>query len=663
MKRCNNCFEIIEDSFAFCPNCGYKEGNPPKDAYFLYPGVVLQGRYIIGEAIGFGGFGITYKAFDSVLGSVIAIKEFYPSGIVSRNPGENEVIIYAKKREQEFVFFRERFIEEARNLAKFNSENNIVNVYEFFEANNTAYIAMEYLEGEGLNKYLHSHNDIVDVEYAVKIGQAIAEALSKLHAVGIIHRDISPDNIYLCNDGNIKLIDFGAARFSRDENKQLTVILKPGFAPPEQYEQVNKQGPWTDIYALGATLYYIMTGQAPEESTNRKINDNLPDANTVNPNIPEQISRVIMKAMAIDINLRFQNTEEFLSALSGKTAVATVAEEKKRKTNKLRLGISLAALIVVGGISGAVYGLFSAVETNTLPDCSITVWYCKDNYKADDFIDESYMNSYQEMMNSAEDKAYATIVSDFQKMYDNVEVNLVGYEKSEYIKKLKSGKDLPNVYEYVDIKQDIGLLPLNKVYDSDEFRNCSVLSKAEEQYGNRNYLPLGFTIPVVFVANDVERDDKKPINASEALHGHEKFVTDERDFEKIYSGGKKQYSSSAFKQFSNKTAKLYGTDSSNYVKIRESMPARYKIAQCDSIEVTYSYTNVWAAIDSNKKENRAAERFLQLMLSDNAQGAMYLESVNESFPVNTSVLSQFVEVNDDFNGFFDYESMDKYKFD
>ena len=655
MKRCNNCFKISEDDFLFCPNCGYKEGNPPKEAYYLYPGTLLEKRYIIGEAIGFGGFGITYKAYDTKLDSVIAVKEFYPSGIASRNPGSPELFVYAKKRESEFYFFKERFIDEARNMAKFNSEQNIVNVFEFFEENNTAYISMEFLEGQGLNKYLHKNGDIVSPELAVKIAEDVANALGKLHEQGIIHRDISPDNIFMCNDGKIKLIDFGAARFARDENRQLTVILKPGFAPPEQYEQINKQGPWTDIYALGATLYYILTGQCPEESTNRKINDNLFYPHKLNPNIPEYLSNVIMKAMAIDISLRFANVREFLSALHQDKAVVPVAVEKKKRNRKRFAGIAVAVAVLVTGISVSMTEYERVKDENTLPDCTITMWYCKTG--SDDNLipgDKEKSATYKETLDNGELKAYNEIIKSFNVSYPNVTVKVEGFEEREYINKLKNSDVQPNIYEYVNSTDSkLQHLSLEKIYSSEEAKECSLLGQAGEYYGSYDYLPLGFTTPIMFArkSND-DFSDMKISSVNDIPEGH-KFSTDFKGISGTMSGAGGYYDDSAFEKFSEKETDFFGTQSSNFFKVRDKMPAQYTVIPFSADKVYCKYGNIWAANDVDKNSNKAAERFLKFMLNKSSQDSIYMQSRNESFPINDNILVQYAELNYEFEGFFD----------
>lgn len=277
MARCNNCFREYEEVLGLCPFCGFVPGETSSDVYCLSPGTLLgdddhPDRYIIGQKIGMGGFGIIYKAWNRRLETMMAIKEFYPSGLVNRVSNSSSVLLASQKREAEFTYGKSRFLEEARYLAKFNSHPNIVNVFEYFEANGTAYFVMEYLDGKTFDKAIIEDNwrgQPISCELCVTIAVAICSALQSMHAAGILHRDISPNNIMLCDNGDIKLLDFGAARFPSGVEAQLRVV-KPGFTPPEQYNEVDKQGPFTDIYALGATLYYALSGTVPEESTDRK---------------------------------------------------------------------------------------------------------------------------------------------------------------------------------------------------------------------------------------------------------------------------------------------------------------------------------------------------------------------------------------------------------
>ena len=665
MKRCNNCFEQYNDSYKACPHCGYIAGNPPKELFHLFPGMELSEHYIVGEVLGFGGFGVTYKAWDKKLETVVAIKEYYPSGIVNRVPGEKPLIIYAKKRENEFYFGKERFLQEARNMAKFHSEPNIINVFEYFEENNTAYIVMEFLEGISLKAYLHDNGGKLDLNTSLKIINAIENALIIIHSKSIIHRDVSPDNIFLCTNGAIKLIDFGAARFSQNENQMMTIILKPGFAPPEQYEKVNKQGPWTDVYALGATFYYMITGKKPEESTNRKINDTVVAPNEIDPEIPEYVSNAIMKAMAIDRELRFKNIELFKQALDQKKKVLPVAVEKKKRKIRRNFGVIAASAVILLGAFACFYMWNNEKDKQTLPDCSINVWYCK---CGDSELDQ------------AEENAYNTIIDDFRASFPNVNIILTGFDESEYVDALKAEDNLPNVFEYDESLQKETFisdkpLSLGEIYSSSETKNCSLLQQAQSYFGEY-YLPLGFDTPIAFINNQEEvfkQDTITSLNAftktsdtSTDLSGDAEdteitFANDYADLAKMFPNADAYYQITAKEEFLSGDLLCYGSLSSNYFDVRDRLPGQYEILSYDTDKVYCHYSNVWAANDLDKKENKVSVKLLEFMLNNNAQDVLHIQNKSGHFPINEDVIDVFITVNNEFDGFFD--NKDKYIFE
>ena len=406
--------------------------------------MVLNDRYVVGEVLGFGGFGITYKAWDKSLNTVVAIKEYYYTGVVSRQPGTQPVLVYAQNRRAEFQHFLTRFLDEARHTAKFISNKNIVNVFEFFEANNTGYMVMEFLDGVPLNEFL-KHNSM-DTEQCITVMQSIFAALKSVHAAGIIHRDISPDNIYLCSNGTVKLIDFGAARFSKHETQQimkLTQVMKPGFSPPEQYQSISEQGPWTDIYALGATLYYMITGIKPEESTNRKTEDNLVPPKDLKPDIPDYINDTILRAMAVDMHMRFSSVEEFEKALTKEKKVLNVAKEKKRRGKNRLIGLAAAILVIIIGLSGFAYNYNQQMLAETLPDCTIELWYA---LPGSDLSDEAKNRSFKEIMKI------------FNDSFPNVTIELKPYNNADYTNAINTSykKDaLPTLFESTGMDESI----------------------------------------------------------------------------------------------------------------------------------------------------------------------------------------------------------------
>lgn len=282
----------------------------------LKPGVILKERYKIEEVIGAGGFGITYRAWDPLLQSYVAIKEYYPSGIATRSADSSKVCVPVGQEQREYHRGRIRFLKEAQDVARFQSEPNIVSIYDYLEENDTAYMVMEYLHGCTLKQYIREHGGRLDTDHILHICLSVLDAFAVVHKAGMIHRDISPENIFICEDLTVKLIDFGAAKqVYLDGEQTMSVVLKPGYAPPEQYAKKDKQGPWTDIYALGATLYFAATGEKPEESFGRVLEDTIKPVCEVNPEIPRAMSQVIMRAMSVKIEDRYQTVEAMREAL------------------------------------------------------------------------------------------------------------------------------------------------------------------------------------------------------------------------------------------------------------------------------------------------------------------------------------------------------------
>nr|AGS53139.1 putative serine/threonine protein kinase [uncultured bacterium contig00040] len=294
------------------------DGTPPEQAFYLRPGEYLGGRYVVGTVLGAGGFGVTYKAWDTVLGAVVAIKEFYPGGLVSRMPGQRAVVVFTGEKADSYRTQLTRFLDEARNMAKFAGEPNVIGVYNFFEENNTAYIVMEYLDGQTLKEYMAEKGGKLPEEEALHYIRPILEAVASIHSKKIIHRDLSPDNIFILRDGRVKVLDFGAARFSENPSGVTqTVVVKPGYAPPEQYRSKIKQGPWTDLYAAGATLYKMLTGLTPMESIDRMEKDAFRPPSASVELHDDTLDVIVLKSMALQPEVRFRSARDFLDALDG----------------------------------------------------------------------------------------------------------------------------------------------------------------------------------------------------------------------------------------------------------------------------------------------------------------------------------------------------------
>ncbi len=310
---CNYCFSPL-DAGNRCRNCGLSTGEYRADADLLVPGTNLIGKYIIGKTLGRGGFGATYLAYSLNRQCPVAIKEYFPNQIACRARGEAKVSIVSGDKRDIFQHGAKRFYEEAKTVAKFNNSRNVVDVYEFFYANDTVYYSMEYLEGVDLKGYIEMKGGRVSEAAAIKIMKEIGEALIVIHSTGTLHRDISPDNIFICKNGEVKLIDFGSAKqVVGEQSKSLSVILKQGFAPYEQYQKGGNQGMWTDIYALGATMYYTLTGKIPDDAMSRAQNPEI----KIDPKygISPAFVNIIDKCMRMKINERFQSAHELLGKL------------------------------------------------------------------------------------------------------------------------------------------------------------------------------------------------------------------------------------------------------------------------------------------------------------------------------------------------------------
>ena len=308
---CLSCFQNT-GGLNPCPHCGADAAHIQVSPQHLTPGTVLNQNYLIGKALGQGGFGITYIGWDLNAWRIVAVKEYYPSGLVTRERGlfvapiDDDAKVKLKKGVN--LFFKEALI-----LGNFSLHPNIVNVLHFFRQNNTAYIVMEYINGKSLKDYLQARGGSISFTEAMQILCPIMLALDDLHHTGLLHRDISPDNIYLTVDGHAKLLDFGAARFSiGEETQNAASIIKPGYAPLEQYPgSGTEQGSWTDVYAMGATFYRALTGNLPTAAPDRAMGRELLSPHESGVNIPEGADKAIMHALNMKPEDRYVSIRSF----------------------------------------------------------------------------------------------------------------------------------------------------------------------------------------------------------------------------------------------------------------------------------------------------------------------------------------------------------------
>jgi len=320
---CIGCFGQLNPGNPYCPVCGYDQNTVPDTSYQLPPHTILSGKFMVGKVIGEGGFGITYIGHDINLEIKVAIKEYYPSGFVSRTTTLSTTVQPALGQQGEFFKKgRERFVDEARRLAKFSNLPGIVMVKDFFIENGTAYIVMEFVEGQTLKEYLAQMGGSLPTDRVLEMLKPVFESLAIVHEKGIIHRDISPDNLMIDHKGIVKLLDFGAAReFGDDGNKSMSVMLKHGYAPAEQYSTKGVQGAFTDVYALSATIYKAITGITPESSMDRMMDDALQPPSYLGVYIQPYQEAALMKGLAIRQEHRFQTVTELSMAFQGQMPV------------------------------------------------------------------------------------------------------------------------------------------------------------------------------------------------------------------------------------------------------------------------------------------------------------------------------------------------------
>ncbi len=334
--RCRNCF--APSPAEPCERCGWHRG-VPTPAPYLPVGTLLQGNYRIGRVLGHGGFGITYLGWDENLALKLAIKEYLPRDFATRTGNSGSVSVYTGEAHNWFDYGLDRFQDEARTLAKFQQHPGIVSVYNFFRANSTGYMVMEYVEGVTLKAFLE-HRGPLPYEMARKTLLPVMDALRAVHAEGLLHRDVSPDNIYISFQKQVKLLDFGAARFAAGgHSRSLSVILKPGYAPEEQYRTHGKQGPWTDVYGLAATFYRCLTGVVPPEALDRLDQDSLKKPSDLGVEIPAAAERMLMAGLAVRANNRPQSMEAFEEVfLPGRVGDAGVSTSTAVPSNRSPLG-------------------------------------------------------------------------------------------------------------------------------------------------------------------------------------------------------------------------------------------------------------------------------------------------------------------------------------
>ena len=593
-KRCCNCFEIYEEIGRLCPYCGYSVGDKAEEAYFLQPGTQLnRDRYIIGKTVGQGGFGIIYKAWDTNLQRVVAIKEFFPLSMVTRSEGQTEVVVFSSKREKDYEAHLEKFRREAKIMSLFTDSVNCIKTYDVFEENGTAYIVMEYCPSPTLKAYIKERKgELLPENEVIAIISQILSGVMEIHAKGVYHLDIALDNIFIKKSGNeikITIYDFGAARLVREGRRSFNdaIILKPGFAPPEQYKRNGKIGPWTDIYAVGATLYYLLTGLVPPESTDREHEDILEEPAKINIVSPA-LNNATLRAMALNPELRYKNAKEFLADIR-KEKVRSDEEELEHRKKARKSFITVVAVVTVLAVAALV---FLGYSKGKIRKDEITMWIVED----------------QDVGN--EQLRYEAVIDSFREYYPQVDVNLVVVSVRDIDEKFLSAdkKDRPDIIE-TTYSTEIVLEQcesLFKILDKNKEDFVEVVANALDT-GSAKQLPVGMYATVRYKQPRMELWQLNKVGMFE---------------------------------FMKEATGYTESDTTLYSMIQKNMAGRYEVEADFRREVYFG--EKFSVYSRSINKEMAAKAFLSYMLTDVGQEKMHITNKSDYLPITESMFELYV---------------------
>jgi len=676
-RRCLACFTELLHGIKYCPVCGSAEIRKPKDAYHLMPGVLLHDRYLIGLALGAGGFSIVYKAWDTNLKRVVAVKEFFPSGTVNRVPGRRELLLPTGDRKAMYYAELDRFMQEAKAMVKFKTHASIVHVLDYFEENDAAYIVMEYLEGIDLKDYLKNRGGGLSWEEASHIIFPIMGAVKDIHAAEMLHRDVAPDNIRITVDNKVKLMDFGAVRLSeKDTYVSPNPIIKNGYTPVEQYTESatgeilhTKQGPYTDIYALGATLYEMLTGIRPEESKDREqaLNETRQDIiarpSELGIELPDYVERSIMLALAVDKNLRFKNISQMEEALKGNRAVLYPEQAAKRRRNRIILTTAAAAamvfFMVIAGVQ-YVKNYLIPVDLNDFIKHEATLSVLLP--VADDADIAMLQLSFDQLKTG-----FAKFVGEQYKFKKAIDLSFTPVPKSEYEAQL--GAETPAIFAAPDYSSGTieRAADLAWLFDDPNGLNASSASLLNDQrkasFISNVFAPISFDIPIIY-CNDkmlkangaaIPTGNQSPAQLLEAMQGSvavapnciamvsESFGAALSDTEKALAVLDPLLSANMrFADFEAGNAIAYIGRFTQLQKVQNALPGYNAVGNIPGTKAVGIYGTVLCVSKQLSESDRyAAMLFLSYLYHPDAQRILFVQNVLPGIPVNSDVLELY----------------------
>lgn len=651
-ELCINCFRHTggED---VCMNCGTVQMSRPKQPYQLFPHTILKGKFIIGKVINNGGMGIIYKAYDMQHESIVAIKEFLPTqnSMVNRIPGTTQVSLINENDREAYEQAKKKFIEEAQIISNCGSES-IVTIKESFEENDTAYVVMEYLDGISLREFLSMNDGGMDFDTAMSIITPVADALSVMHKNGYIHCNVCPDNIFVCVNQHVKLIDFSGAKkagaFTQDEK---SIVTKPGYTPVEQYTSTGKIGTYTDIYALGAVFYNIVSGKTPVESIVRDEKDTLQKLTKLGIDIPVYADKATMRAMALRPEIRFKNVDDFLLALQGKKKARSPEEEEKLR--KLKRNLSITAIFVFMLLSVvAAYTIKSVSSIIPTSSTEIELWYVESDNEKINKRWEKLPDEYKDFV-----KRESLLFS------ADIELKTKGFssekEYKQALEKAFEKGEAPDIYQSDMLKKDKNAADLEKLYkelDDEEFNGA--YKSMKDIYADKNKIAFCYDMPVLYsytssitptYANGKEtlselmnyKDEKldfehslvtnpKAVLYAAYCYGYDgkqnkSVVTDLYNSAHNFENGKWEKSGDIFMSKDKQTG-LNTSDSKFYI----GMFSEYSLLDSSSCKVRtltgkntgtyYVFDEVWSVNKNSEKKDVKAAIFLMYYLINNTDG-------------------------------------------